>query len=123
MRELHEQREQAPAEAQTQAAEGAGAPGARGAGGVPWFAAQAAALVAAAHGLVFRRIQELTLAGHTDEEVGTLLRPDAEHLYGLLAQALADFPGGQDGTAGRSGSGPAARRARSSARRPRWRWT
>ncbi|MER6218959.1 hypothetical protein ABT213_33710 [Streptomyces sp. NPDC001674] len=106
MRELHEQREQAPAEALAQAAEAAGAPGARGgAGGVPWFAAQAAALVAAAHRLVFRRIQELTLAGHTDEEAGTLLRPDAEHLYGLLALALADFPGGQDGTAGRSGSG------------------
>ncbi|MEU3469078.1 TetR family transcriptional regulator [Streptomyces sp. NPDC006687] len=105
VREVHEQREQALAEALAQAAEAAGAPSARAAGGVPGIAAQAAAVVAAAHRLMFRRIQELTPAGRTNEEVGTLLRPDAEHVYGLPALALAGFPGGQDGTADRSGSG------------------
>lgn len=56
-------------------------------------------MVAAAHRLMFRRIQELTPAGRTNEEVGTLLRPDAEHVYGLPAPGPRRFPRrpGRDG--------------------------
>lgn len=95
VRELHEQREHALAEALAGAAESAGAPGARAADGTPGIAPQAAAaLISAANRLMFRRIQELTLAGRTNEEIETVLKPDADHVHGLLTLAVGDFPDG-----------------------------
>ncbi|MGW0907426.1 TetR/AcrR family transcriptional regulator [Streptomyces sp. NPDC002853] len=57
-----------------------------------------AALIAAADRLLFRRIQELTLAGHTNDHIEATLLPEADHLRALLAAALGDR--------GRTDSGP-----------------
>ncbi|KOG28750.1 MULTISPECIES: TetR/AcrR family transcriptional regulator [Streptomyces] len=52
----------------------------------------AAALIAAADRLLFRRIQELTLAGQDDDRIEATLLPEADHLRALLAAALDDNP-------------------------------
>ncbi|MFB6838777.1 TetR/AcrR family transcriptional regulator [Streptomyces sp. NPDC056361] len=49
----------------------------------------AAALIAAADRLLFRRIQELTLAGHDNDRIEATLLPEADHLRALLDTALA----------------------------------
>ncbi|MFD3542251.1 TetR/AcrR family transcriptional regulator [Streptomyces sp. NPDC058662] len=83
LRELHDQREQALA-----AALAAAAPDA-----VPAIAPRAAAaLIAAADRLLFRRIQELTLAGRTDDEIEATLLPEADHVRALLGAALDHHP-------------------------------
>ncbi|MFP3989008.1 TetR family transcriptional regulator, partial [Streptomyces sp. E11-3] len=51
-----------------------------------------AALIAAADRLLFRRIQELTLAGRTDDQIEATLLPEADHLGALLAAALGNRP-------------------------------
>ena len=83
LRELHDQREEALAAALTAAAPDS----------VPAVAPlSGAALIAAADRLLFRRIQELTLAGRTNDEIEATLLPEADHLRALLAAALADDP-------------------------------
>ncbi|MFD5634610.1 TetR/AcrR family transcriptional regulator [Streptomyces sp. NPDC127077] len=52
----------------------------------------AAALIAAADRLLFRRIQELTLAGHTNDQIEATLLPEADHLHTLLDRALGNHP-------------------------------
>ncbi|MEU6238678.1 TetR family transcriptional regulator, partial [Kitasatospora sp. NPDC047058] len=47
----------------------------------------AAALIAAADRLLFRRIQELTLSGRTDDEIEAVLTPEADHAFALLHAA------------------------------------
>ncbi|EPH43824.1 TetR family transcriptional regulator [Streptomyces aurantiacus] len=83
LRELHDLREEALAAALTAAAPDS----------APAIAPRAgAALIAAADRLLFRRIQELTLAGRTDDEIEATLLPEADHLRALLAAALANDP-------------------------------
>ncbi|MFE0186598.1 TetR/AcrR family transcriptional regulator [Streptomyces sp. NPDC058989] len=82
LRELHEQREDSLATALAAVAHDP----------VPAIAPRAAAaLIAAADRLLFRRIQELTLAGHSDDEIEATLIPEADHLRTLLA-ALGNHP-------------------------------
>ncbi|GAA2790416.1 hypothetical protein VO63_35030 [Streptomyces showdoensis] len=45
-------------------------------------------VVDAAHVRMFRRIQELTLAGRTDAEIEAALTSETDHAYGLPAAAL-----------------------------------
>lgn len=79
LRELHDQREAALAAALTAAAPDP----------TPAIAPRAAAaLIAAADRLLFRRIQELTLAGRTDDQIEAILLPEADHLRALLGAAL-----------------------------------
>ncbi|WP_371656495.1 MULTISPECIES: TetR/AcrR family transcriptional regulator [unclassified Streptomyces] len=52
----------------------------------------AAALIAAADRLLFRRIQELTLAGHADDEIEAVLTPEADHVFPLLTASLGNRP-------------------------------
>ncbi|MCX5055922.1 hypothetical protein OG895_18750 [Streptomyces sp. NBC_00201] len=47
---------------------------------------------AAADRVLFRRIQELTLAGRTDDEIEAALPPAAGHVFVLLAAAVGDYP-------------------------------
>ncbi|MEU9088123.1 TetR family transcriptional regulator [Streptomyces sp. NPDC048357] len=87
LRELHEQREEALADALAVPAPGT-APGT-----APDIAPRAAAaLLAAAHRLLFRRIQELTLTGHPNDRITDTLAPEAAHVFDLLAAALGDGP-------------------------------
>lgn len=88
LRELHDQREEALAAALTAAAAPDAAPDS-----VPPIAPRAAAaLIAAADRLLFRRIQELTLAGRTDDQIEATLIPEADHLRALLGAALSNQP-------------------------------
>ncbi|KNB54017.1 TetR/AcrR family transcriptional regulator [Streptomyces caatingaensis] len=85
LRELHDRREEALAEALAAASPGT----------VPSIAPRAtAALIAAADRLLFRRIQELTLAGRTNDEIEAELTPEADHVYGLLLAAVGPGAGG-----------------------------
>jgi AcrR family transcriptional regulator len=82
LRELHEQREESLATALATVTQDP----------VPAIVPRAAAaLIAAADRLLFRRIQELTLAGHSDDEIEATLIPEADHLRTLLA-ALGNHP-------------------------------
>ncbi|MEI5099392.1 TetR family transcriptional regulator [Streptomyces sp. PmtG] len=86
LRELHDQREEALAAALATTAPAA----------APAIAPRAAAaLIAAADRLLFRRIQELTLAGRTDDEIEATLLPEADHLRTLLGAALGPRPSGR----------------------------
>ncbi|MBD0844686.1 TetR/AcrR family transcriptional regulator [Streptomyces sp. TRM68416] len=51
----------------------------------------AAALLGAAHHLLFRRIQELTLAGHDNTEIATVVTAEAAHVFDLLEPALGAY--------------------------------
>ncbi|MEU3773568.1 TetR family transcriptional regulator [Streptomyces sp. NPDC032472] len=83
LRELHDQREEALATALASITPDT----------APAIAPRAAAaLIAASDRLLFRRIQELTLAGHTNAEIEAALTPEANHTYTLLTAALADYP-------------------------------
>ncbi|MET9610056.1 helix-turn-helix domain-containing protein [Streptomyces sp. NPDC006512] len=85
LRELHDRREEALATALATT----------GPADAPTIAPQAAAaLIAASDRLLFRRIQALTLAGHTNDEIEATLLPEADHLRALLAAALANDPTG-----------------------------
>lgn len=98
LRELHDLREEALAEALIAASE-EGEGGEKGVEGesegkdrtkidAAVAARSAAAQIAAADRLLFRRIQELTLAGRTDDEIEATLTPETDHVYGLLKSAL-----------------------------------
>ncbi|MCX4633259.1 MULTISPECIES: TetR/AcrR family transcriptional regulator [unclassified Streptomyces] len=83
VRELHDQREEALAAALTAAAPDH----------APAIAPRAAAaLIAAADRLLFRRIQELTLAGCTDDRIEATLLPETDLLRAMLGAALQAGP-------------------------------
>ncbi|MFE3771925.1 TetR/AcrR family transcriptional regulator [Streptomyces sp. NPDC059122] len=82
LRELHDQRERALAEALA-AATGASA------GGIAPRAA--AAQLAAAHRLLFDRIQELTLAGQGDARIAKTLAVEAGQVFDQLEPALGRY--------------------------------
>ncbi|GAA2926226.1 TetR family transcriptional regulator [Streptomyces enissocaesilis] len=82
LRGLHDQREDALAEAL------AGATGATGDDITP---RTAAALLGGVHRVLFRRIQDLTLAGRTNPEIAAVLAEEATRAFGLLEPALADY--------------------------------
>ncbi|MFD0277413.1 hypothetical protein ACFVHB_26375 [Kitasatospora sp. NPDC127111] len=78
LRELHDLREEALAAALADPAPGT----------APAIAPRAAAaLIAAGDRLLFRRIQELTLAGRTDDEIEATLTAEADHVFALLHAA------------------------------------
>ncbi|MBP2404163.1 TetR/AcrR family transcriptional regulator [Streptomyces syringium] len=83
LRDLHDQREEALAAILAEAAPDAGSAIA---------ARAAAALLAAAQRLLFQRIQELTLAGHSNDSIAATVAPEAAHVFDLLAGSLGDFP-------------------------------
>ncbi|WP_354638082.1 TetR/AcrR family transcriptional regulator [Kitasatospora camelliae] len=83
LRELHDLREETLASALAD-------PGADTGSDAAFAPRAAAALIAAADRLLFRRIQELTLAGRTDDEIEAALTPEADQVFALLAAALAD---------------------------------
>ncbi|MGW7071948.1 TetR/AcrR family transcriptional regulator [Streptomyces sp. NPDC054855] len=87
LRELHDLREDSLAVALAAASPGADPDTAPN--DAPSIAHRAdAALIAAADRLLFRRIQELTLAGRPNDEIEAALLPEADHLRALLAAAL-----------------------------------
>ncbi|GGO96527.1 TetR/AcrR family transcriptional regulator [Wenjunlia tyrosinilytica] len=51
----------------------------------------AAAQLAAAHRLLFARIQELTLAGQDNDRIAATLTGEAAHVFGRLEPAFADY--------------------------------
>ncbi|MFJ8663131.1 TetR/AcrR family transcriptional regulator [Streptomyces sp. NPDC093795] len=87
LRELHDQREEALATALADAASAdasADAP--------PLAPRAAAALLAAAHRLLFQRIQELTLAGEPNDRIAAAVAPEATYVFDLLATGLDNHP-------------------------------
>ncbi|WEV26343.1 TetR family transcriptional regulator [Streptomyces sp. 71268] len=82
LRGLHDQREEALAGALAEAT-----------GAAPDAIAPrtAAALIGGVHRVLFRRIQELTLAGRDNAEIAALLEPEAVQAFALLEPALADY--------------------------------
>ncbi|WP_370420224.1 TetR/AcrR family transcriptional regulator [Streptomyces sp. QH1-20] len=83
LRDLHDQREEALAAVLAEAAPDAD----------PAIAPRAAAaLLAAAQRLLFQRIQELTLVGHSNDSIAATVAPEAAHVFDLLAASLGDFP-------------------------------
>ncbi|MFE1908000.1 TetR/AcrR family transcriptional regulator [Streptomyces gardneri] len=84
LRDLHDQREEALAVALAETA---------AAIEVSSIAPRAAAaLLGAAHRLLFRRIQELTLAGRSDDVIAATLAPEAAHVFDLLEGAFGGSP-------------------------------
>ncbi|ALO09828.1 TetR family transcriptional regulator [Streptomyces venezuelae] len=84
LRDLHDQREEALAVALAETA---------AAIEVSSIAPRAAAaLLGAAHRLLFRRIQELTLAGRSNDVIAATLAPEAAHVFDLLEGALGGSP-------------------------------
>ncbi|MFI0987969.1 TetR/AcrR family transcriptional regulator [Streptomyces exfoliatus] len=81
LRELHDLREEALA-----AALAADAPAA-----APAIAPRAAAaLLGAAHRLLFRRIQELTLAGESNDRIAAAVAPEATYVFDLLGTGVGE---------------------------------
>ncbi|MEV4936818.1 TetR/AcrR family transcriptional regulator [Streptomyces zaomyceticus] len=79
LRELHDLREEALAEALAAAAP---------ADSPPIAPRAAAALLGAAHRLLFRRIQELTLAGEPNDRIAATVAPEAAYTFDLLEAGL-----------------------------------
>ncbi|MBI0297895.1 helix-turn-helix transcriptional regulator [Streptomyces sp. PRKS01-29] len=82
LRGLHDQREEALAAALTEAT---------GASPGDITPRTAASLLAGVHRVLFRRIQDLTLAGHSDPEIAAALEAEATRAFALLEPALADY--------------------------------
>lgn len=81
LRELHDLREEALA-----AALAADAPAA-----APAIAPRAAAaLLGAAHRLLFQRIQELTLAGESNDRIAAAVAPEATYVFDLLGTGVGE---------------------------------
>ncbi|MET9728491.1 TetR/AcrR family transcriptional regulator [Streptomyces zaomyceticus] len=79
LRELHDRREEALAEALAAAAPADS----------PTIAPRAAAaLLGAAHRLLFQRIQELTLAGEPNDRIAATVAPEASYTFDLLEAGL-----------------------------------
>ncbi|MFD8641584.1 TetR/AcrR family transcriptional regulator [Streptomyces zaomyceticus] len=79
LRELHDRREEALAEALAAAAP---------ADSPPIAPRAVAALLGAAHRLLFRRIQELTLAGEPNDRIAATVAPEAAYTFDLLEAGL-----------------------------------
>ncbi|MFE5868623.1 TetR/AcrR family transcriptional regulator [Streptomyces roseifaciens] len=88
LRELHDQREEALAEA---LAGSGGAGTGTGTGGEGIAPRAAAALLAATQRLLFERIQELTLAGRSTDRIAAVVAEEAAHVFDLLAPSLGDY--------------------------------
>lgn len=82
LRDLHDQREAALAEAL------AAATGATGEDITP---RAAAALLGAVHRVLFQRIQELTLADWDNTRIAAVVSAEADRAFALLGPALADY--------------------------------
>jgi AcrR family transcriptional regulator len=82
LRDLHDQREEAFAEALAAATDAA--PG-------DILPRVAAAQLGAAHRVLFQRIQELTLAGHDNARIATLVADDADRVFDLLEPSFAHY--------------------------------
>ncbi|WP_159043304.1 hypothetical protein [Streptomyces sp. NBRC 110028] len=82
LRGLHDQREQALAEALAEAV---------GAAPDDITVRTVAGLLGAVHRVLFQRIQELTLAGHTNDEIATSVAEEAVRAFDLLEPALGDY--------------------------------
>ncbi|MGA5193920.1 TetR/AcrR family transcriptional regulator [Streptomyces exfoliatus] len=81
LRELHDLREEALAAALADDAPGT----------APAIAPRAAAaLLAAAHRLLFQRIQELTLAGEPNDRIAAAVAPEATYVFDLLGTGLGE---------------------------------
>ncbi|MEU3958230.1 TetR family transcriptional regulator [Streptomyces buecherae] len=82
LRGLHDQREEALAGALAEAT-----------GAAPDAIAPrtAAALICGVHRVLFRRIQDLTLAGRENAEIAAVVEPEAVQAFALLEPALADY--------------------------------
>jgi AcrR family transcriptional regulator len=50
-----------------------------------------AGLLGAVHRVLFQRIQDLTLAGHTNDEIATIVAKEAARAFDLLEPALGDY--------------------------------
>ncbi|GHG33748.1 TetR/AcrR family transcriptional regulator [Streptomyces zaomyceticus] len=84
LRELHDRREEALAEALAAAAPADS----------PTIAPRAAAaLLGAAHRLLFQRIQELTLAGESNDRIAATVAPEATYTFDLLEAGLVASAG------------------------------
>ncbi|MFF7726957.1 TetR/AcrR family transcriptional regulator [Streptomyces sp. NPDC008001] len=82
LRGLHDQREKALAAALAEAT---------GAAADDITPRAAAALLIGVHRVLFRRIQDLTLAGRTNAEIAAVLEGEAVRTFGLLDPALGDY--------------------------------
>jgi AcrR family transcriptional regulator len=82
LRGLHDQREQALSEAIAEAV-----------GTRPDDVAvrTVAGLLGAVHRVLFQRIQDLTLAGHTNDEIAPIVAKEAARAFDLLEPALSDY--------------------------------
>jgi AcrR family transcriptional regulator len=50
-----------------------------------------AGLLGAVHRVLFQRIQDLTLSGHTNDEIAEIVAPEATRAFDLLEPALGDY--------------------------------
>ncbi|CAL9501146.1 hypothetical protein SUDANB1_03432 [Streptomyces sp. enrichment culture] len=82
LRNLHDQREQALAGALAEAV---------GARPDDITVRTVAGLLGAVHRVLFQRIQDLTLAGHTNDEIARTMANEAARAFGLLEQAVGDY--------------------------------
>ncbi|MFC8062823.1 TetR/AcrR family transcriptional regulator [Streptomyces sp. NPDC057293] len=82
LRTLHDRREQALAEALAEAV---------GARPDDMTVRTVAALLGAVHRVLFQRIHDLTLAGHTHDEIAATVAKEAARAFGLLEPALHDY--------------------------------
>ncbi|CAM5285865.1 TetR/AcrR family transcriptional regulator [Streptomyces pilosus] len=82
LRTLHDRREEALAAALAEAT---------GSSPDDITARTTAALLAAVHRVMFRRIQELTLAGRTNDEIAAVVADEAADAFGLLEPALGHY--------------------------------
>jgi AcrR family transcriptional regulator len=82
LRSLHDRREQALAEALAEAV---------GAQPDDITVRTAAGLLGAVHRVLFQRIQDLTLAGHTNDEIAETVAKEAARAFDLLQPALDDY--------------------------------
>ena len=90
LRDLHDLRETALAEALAEAT-GVAPGSARDAAREDASVRTAAALLGAVHRTLFERIQELTLAGRGTEEIREEVTAAAGHAFGLLEPSLGDY--------------------------------
>lgn len=82
LRGLHDRREHALAEALAEAVE---------ARPDDTTVQTVAALLGAVHRVLFARIQDLTLAGHTNDEIAELVAAEATRAFDLLEPSLGDY--------------------------------
>ncbi|MEW2252703.1 TetR/AcrR family transcriptional regulator [Streptomyces sp. NPDC006975] len=82
LRNLHDQRERALGDALAAAV---------GASSDDITVQTAAGLLGAVHRILFQRIQDLTLAGHADDEIAETVTEEAAGAFGMLEPALAHY--------------------------------